>query len=119
MAIDQATSILAGNFRGRDYPLPRFMWVNFTLTDAAMHEGGPHSEVARAAVRDSDGRIGDVIAAVERAGIFDDTAFVLVADHGMQETDPDVRGDWGVDLREAGITFRDEGYSFLYVDEPV
>ena len=33
---------------------PRFMWCNFTLTDAAMHEGGPYSEIAAASVRDSD-----------------------------------------------------------------
>jgi predicted AlkP superfamily pyrophosphatase or phosphodiesterase len=57
-----------------------------------------------------------VLAAVERAGAFDDTAFVLVADHGMQQTDPSVQGDWDVELRAAGIDFRDEGYSFLYLD---
>ena len=55
-----------------------------------------------ASVRDSDARVGDVLAAVERSGAFDDTAFVLVADHGMQETDPAVRGDWDVELRAAG-----------------
>ena len=49
--------------------------------------------------------------------MFDDTAFVLVADHGMQETDPTVTGDWDVALREAGIPFRDEGYSFLYLGD--
>jgi predicted AlkP superfamily pyrophosphatase or phosphodiesterase len=93
------------------------MWVNFTLTDAAMHEGGPHSEMAAASIRDSDARIGDVLAAVEQAGVFDDTAFVLVADHGMEENDPSVRGDWDVHLREAGLQFRDEAYSFLYLGE--
>ena len=65
------------------------MCCNFTLTDAAFHEGGPHSEIAAASVRDTDARLGEILAAVERAGVFDDTAFVLVADHGMQETDPD------------------------------
>ena len=55
--------------------------------------------------------------AVERAGVFDDTAFVLVADHGMQETDPAVTGDWDVALRDAGIDFRDEGYGFLYLGD--
>ena len=68
-------------------------------------------------MRDSDARVGDVLAAVERAGAFDDTAFVLVADHGMQETDPAVRGDWDVELRDAGIDFRDEGYCFLYLGD--
>jgi hypothetical protein len=115
MCVEQALGILSGHYRDRDYPIPpRFMWVNFTLTDAAMHEGGPHSEVAAASVRDSDGRIGDVLAAVEQAGIFDDCAFVLVADHGMEETDPTCRGDWDIPMREAGLRFRDEGYGFLY-----
>jgi predicted AlkP superfamily pyrophosphatase or phosphodiesterase len=115
MGVEQAVGVLDGFYRDQTYPVPRFMWVNFTLTDAAMHEGGPHSEMAAAGVRDSDARLGEVLAAVERAGIFDDTAFVLVADHGMEETDPDVRGDWDVALRDAGIPFRDEGYGFLYL----
>jgi hypothetical protein len=57
------------------------------------------------------------MAAVERAGVLDDTAFVLVADHGMEESDPDVTGDWDVSLRDEGHTFRDEGYGFLYLGE--
>lgn len=115
MCVEQAVGILSGTYRDETYPLPRFMWVNFTLTDAAMHEGGPHSEIAAAAVRDSDARIGEVIAAVERAGAFDDTAFVLVADHGMEENDPTVNGDWDLPLKEAGLHFRDEAYGFLYL----
>jgi phosphonoacetate hydrolase len=117
MAVDQVAGILSGDFQGRAYPQPRFLWCNFTLTDSAFHEGGPHSEVAAASVRDSDGRLGEILAAVERAGVFDDTAFVLVSDHGMEETDPSVRGDWGVSLRDAGVTFRDEGYGFLYLGD--
>jgi phosphonoacetate hydrolase len=117
MASEQAVGILDGFYRDTAYPQPRFMWVNFTLTDSAMHEGGPHSEIAAAGVRDSDARIGEVLRAVERAGRFDETAFVIVADHGMEETDPSVRGDWDVALRDAGLSFRDEGYGFLYFDE--
>ncbi|MCZ7527547.1 MAG: alkaline phosphatase family protein [Acidimicrobiia bacterium] len=117
MAVDQAVGILDGHYRGTSYPAPRFLWVNFTLTDSGMHEGGPHSEIAAAAVRDSDARLGEILRALERVGMFDDTAFVLLADHGMEENDPDVRGDWDVHLREAGLTFRDEGYGFLYLGE--
>jgi len=117
MGTEQAVGIWSGHYRGDSYPAPRFMFVNFTLTDSAMHEGGPHSEMAAAAVRDSDARLGEVLAAVERAGVLDEAAFFLLADHGMEETDPDVRGDWDVLLREAGITFRDEGYGFLYLGE--
>ena len=117
MGTEQAVGIWDGKYRDESYPHPRFMFCNFTLTDAAMHEGGPYSEIAAAAIRDSDARMGDVLAAIERAGVFDDTAFCLVADHGMEETDPSVRGDWGVALRDAGLTFRDEGYGFLYLGE--
>ena len=117
MGTDQAVGIWDGSYRGEEYPLPRFMFANFTLTDAAMHEGGPYSEIAAAAIRDCDARMGEIMAAIERAGVFDDTAFILVADHGMEETDPEVQGDWGVALEDAGLTFRDEGYGFLYLGD--
>lgn len=115
--VEQATGILEGRFREETFPVPSFLFCNFTLTDAAMHAGGPYSEIAAASVRDTDARMGEVLAAVEAAGIFDDTAFVLVADHGMEENDPTATGDWDVSLREAGLRFRDEGYGFLYFDE--
>jgi hypothetical protein len=117
MGTEQAVGVWGGSYRDETYPLPRFMFANFTLTDAAMHEGGPYSEIAAAAIRDSDARMGEIIAAIERAGVVDETAFVLVADHGMEENDPSVNGDWDVDLRAAGLTFRDEGYGFLYLGE--
>ena len=100
------------------YPPPAFTWVSFSLTDAAFHEGGPHADIAGAAVRDSDARLGALLAAVEGAGVFDRTAFCLVADHGMEENDPTVNGDWGDALRAAGLSFRDEASGFLYLDVP-
>jgi phosphonoacetate hydrolase len=118
MAIDQATGIIGGKWRDDSYPLPRFLWCNFTLTDAAMHEGGPYSDIAAAAIRDSDGRVGAVLDALEQRGVFDDCAFALMADHGMEQNDPGCRGDWDVALREAGIQARDEAYGFLYFGVP-
>jgi hypothetical protein len=117
LSVEQVVGIWSGEYQGRTFPLPRFTWCNLTLTDSAFHAAGPLSEMGEAAVRDSDARVGEVLAAVERAGVFDDTAFVLVADHGMQQTDPSVRGDWDEALRAAGIRFRDEGYSFLYLGD--
>ena len=64
-------------------------------------------------MRDTDARLGEILDAVERAGVFDDTAFVLVADHGMEETDPACRGDWDVALRDAGVDCPRRG---LHVD---
>lgn len=119
MAVEQAVGIWSGHYRGTEYPRPRFTWVNLTLTDSAFHAGGPHSEVAVASIRDTDARVGEVLGAVERAGAFDDTAFFVVADHGMEDTDPDVTGDWDVALAEAGLPFRDEGYGFVYLGDDV
>ena len=116
VALRQVTDIWRGRLLDVDYPLPVFTWVSFSLTDSAFHEGGPHSEVARAAVRDTDGRLGELLSVIEEAGVFERTAFFLVADHGMEENDLDVEGDWGDALRAAGIRFRDEASGFLYLD---
>ncbi|MFI5047569.1 MAG: alkaline phosphatase family protein, partial [Acidimicrobiia bacterium] len=85
MGTEQAVAIWDGRYRDVDYLAPTFMFVNFTLTDSAFHAGGPHSDIADASVRDTDARIGDIVDAVARAGALDDTAFVVVADHGMQQ----------------------------------
>ena len=114
--VEQALGIIGGSYLGTDYPMPRFLWVNFTLTDSAFHEGGPHSEIARASVRDTDGRVGEILAALERRGVIDRCAFFLCADHGMEESNPDVGGDWSPALADAGLRVRDEAFGFLYVD---
>jgi phosphonoacetate hydrolase len=116
MALEQAVGLWRGRYRGADYPAPRFCWVSFQLTDCAMHAGGPRSEIAEAAIADTDGRIGEILDAIDHAGALSDTAFVVLADHGMEETNPAVRGDWDAALTEAGIPFRDEGHGFVYLD---
>jgi predicted AlkP superfamily pyrophosphatase or phosphodiesterase len=115
-ALDQAEKLFAGRYQDIEAPLPRFAWVNFSLTDAAFHEGGPYSEIAHASVRDTDARLGAVLDAVEKAGVWDETAFFLVADHGMEESDPAVTGDWAPALAGTGIPHRDEAYGFVYLD---
>ncbi len=115
-AVQQAAGLWRGSYLDVAYPRPRFLWVNFTLTDTAFHEGGPHSEIAEASIGDTDGRIGDILEVMHAEGTVDDTAFFLVADHGMELTDPTVTGDWDVALRRAGVPFRDEGYGFVYLN---
>ena len=115
-AVDQFVGIWSGHYRGTEWPLPRFTWVNFTLTDAAFHEGGPYSDIAAASVHDTDARVGRILDAVERAGVLDRTAFFLTADHGMEESDPGCTGNWADALDDSGVPYRDEGYSFIYVD---
>ncbi len=96
-------------------PFPRYCFVNFTLTDAAFHRSGPYGDMARASVVDTDARMGEVLDAVERAGVWDDTAFFLVADHGMEDSNPAVTGNWADALDATGIPYRDEAYGFVYV----
>ena len=113
--VQQFLGVWSGDYLGSDWPVPRFTWCNFSLTDAAFHEGGPHSEIARASVRDSDARLGQILDGVEASGRWDRTAFFLVADHGMEQTLPGVSGDWGPALRDAGVAHRDEAFGFIYL----
>ncbi|MCX7619879.1 MAG: alkaline phosphatase family protein [Acidimicrobiales bacterium] len=115
-AVEQFTGIWSGHYRGTSWPMPKFTWVNFSLTDAAFHEGGPYSEIARASVQDTDARIGEILDAVQRAGVFDRTAFFLTADHGMEESNPECTGNWAEALDASGVDYRDEGYMFIYVN---
>ncbi len=112
--LEIALGVWGDGYQGVQYPLPRFSWVNFSLTDAAFHHGGPYSEIARASIADTDARMGEVLAAVERRGVFDRTAFFLVADHGMEESNPEVTGDWAPALDATGIDYRDEAYMWIY-----
>ncbi len=115
-AVEQFCGIWSGHYRGVEWPVPRFSWVNFTLTDAAFHEGGPYSDIAAASVHDTDARVGRLLAAVEASGRFDQTAFFVTADHGMEESDPGCTGNWADALNDCGVSYRDEGYSFIYVN---
>jgi hypothetical protein len=96
-------------------PLPALTWCGFVLTDEAGHASGPHGEAARAAVRESDARIGEVVAAVERAGVLERTAFLVIADHGMEQSDPEVSETWDEHLRASGVPHREVGGGLIYV----
>ncbi|MCP4436095.1 MAG: hypothetical protein GY812_11480 [Actinomycetia bacterium] len=96
-------------------PLPTLSWCSLALTDEAGHTSGPHGELARAAVRDSDARVGDVLAAVESAGALDDTAVLVIADHGMEQCDPEVDEGWDQAVAESGVACREVGDGLIYL----
>jgi phosphonoacetate hydrolase len=96
-------------------PLPTLSWCSLALTDEAGHESGPHGELARAAVRDSDARVGDVLAAVERAGALERTAVLVIADHGMEQNDPAVDAPWTAALDASGVPHREVGGGLIYL----
>ena len=82
-------------------PLPDLTFLSLALTDESGHEGGPHSEIARAAIVDSDRRVARVVEAVERSGARRHTAFVVIADHGMEANDPTEDEPWARVLERA------------------
>lgn len=114
-ALIQASALWAGEWLGRRYRLPTFCWVSFSLTDSAFHEGGPHSAIARAALADSDARLGRLLAAVAERGVAERTAVLVVADHGMEEVGETEAAGWGEALSAAGIPHRDEASGFVYL----
>lgn len=97
-------------------PLPTLSWCGLAVTDEAGHESGPHGELARAAIRDSDARVGEVVEAVDRAGVLERTAFVVIADHGMEQADPAVDRSWAEELAATGVAHRDVGGGLIYLD---
>lgn len=96
-------------------PLPTLSWCSLAVTDEAGHESGPHGELARCAVRDSDARVGAVLDAVERAGALEHTAVLVVADHGMEQSDPAVDHPWSKDLERLAPPHREVGGGLFYL----
>jgi len=96
-SVDETALRCALAFWADDHPVPDLAFCSFALTDEAGHEGGPHSPQARAAIRDCDERLGRLLGAVERRGVLERTAIVLLADHGMQRTGEHV----GTEVRDA------------------
>lgn len=98
-----------------DHPVPTLLWINLNLTDEAGHHGGPHGDEARSALVDTDARIAGVLDALERAGVADETALFVLADHGMEQTDPDVAGHYRHRLDRVGLSFHDVDDGLVYL----
>ncbi len=111
MAVIQAQQLWRGE---QGNPRPAFMWVNLILPDAGNHAGGPYSDIGHAALKDTDRRMGEILDTLDWGG--GTTAFALLADHGMEESDPGCKGDFDDALAREGIPFRDEAYGFIYLD---
>jgi len=95
---------------------PEFTFVNFSLTDEIGHFAGPHGDMTRAAITDTDARIGQLLEAVEASGELDRTAAVVYADHGMQQTAVGEPFDLSAVLRDEGIGHRMVDAQYVYLD---
>ncbi|MBF6600245.1 MAG: alkaline phosphatase family protein [Dehalococcoidia bacterium] len=75
------------------HPPPKFMFHEMPLTDGVGHDYGPHSDGVRAALDETDRRIGHILRMLEEQGLYDGTLFVITTDHGMAATDAAVKAD--------------------------
>jgi hypothetical protein len=90
-------------FARDDIEPPRFVYHELALTDGAGHEYGPHDDGLRDALDETDRRIGRVLAVLDERGLFDDTLFVVTADHGMAPQDVDLRANPTAHVLTAGL----------------
>jgi hypothetical protein len=90
-------------FTREDLPPPDFTYHELVLTDGAGHDYGPHGEGLRDALDESDRRIGRVLDVLDRTGLFDETLFVVTADHGMAPQDVRLRANPTWHVLDAGL----------------
>ena len=90
-------------FTREDLPPPDFVYHELVLTDGAGHDYGPHHEGLRAALDESDRRIGRVLDLLSALGLFEETLFVVSADHGMAPQDVALRASPAQHVLRAGL----------------
>jgi hypothetical protein len=86
-----------------EFAPPRFMFHELTLTDGVGHDYGPHSDGQRAALDETDVRVGRVLDAMESRGLLEDTLFVFTTDHGMAPVDASLKANQVRAVKDAGM----------------
>ncbi len=86
-----------------DLPAPLFVYHELAVTDGAGHEYGPHSDGLSDALDETDRRIGRVLALLDERGLFEETLFVVSADHGMAPQDISLRANPAAHVLDAGL----------------
>jgi hypothetical protein len=85
------------------HPPPKFMFHEMALTDGVGHDYGPHSDGERAALDETDVRIGRILDVLEAQGLLETTLFVMTTDHGMAPTDAELRANQVQAVVDAGM----------------
>lgn len=80
-------------FLDSSHPAPIFTYHEFAQPDSSAHDYGPHHEGARAALDETDVRIGHLLRTIESRGLFDSTLFVITTDHGMAQQDVSLKAN--------------------------
>jgi hypothetical protein len=91
-------------FTREDAPPPDCVYHELIVTDGAGHHYGPHGEGLRAALDESDRRIGHVLDLIESLGLMDEFLFVVTADHGMSPQDTSLRANPARHVERMGMS---------------
>jgi len=70
---------------------PNLMYFHLLNTDATHHKYGPKTPAGMSALALADARVAELLAAVEQAGLTEQTTVIVVADHGFKGTKRSIR----------------------------
>jgi len=85
------------------HPLPVLVAHELALTDGAGHDYGPHSDGLRAAIAETDHRLGQVLDLLQAKRLLESTLFVFTSDHGMAAQDVALRANAARHAERIGI----------------
>lgn len=103
---------------------PNLITVHFSATDHFQHEQGREGDKVHKAIAVADVCVGQLVEATKAAGIYEETAFVIVGDHGFEDrhtqlawnsllikegllSADDDRGDWKACFHDQFLYLRD------------
>ncbi len=84
--------------------VPDFMAVYCSEIDGLGHQEGPNSPNMIPLIEETDYQLGRLIDATEALGLFDDTAFLFVTDHGMTAYSEDIQPRLLQVIRDLGFS---------------
>ncbi len=87
---------------------PDFLFIHFDSVDGAGHNSGYGMPAFMQRIHEVDALIGDVYSTIEKAGILNDTLFIVIADHGGANRE-DGNGHGGWTDEEKYVTFAATG----------
>lgn len=83
--------------------MPSLLAVYCSELDSIGHRGGPNSPEIAPTLAMMDAQLGRIVDATKAAGVYDETTFVVVSDHGMTAFSRTVHDELLATLAEAGF----------------
>lgn len=116
LSMDENVSRMAG-YLIRTYK-PDLITLHLPCTDGAQHSEGRNGEGVRKAVASADHAIGNILEALEKAGIADSTAIIVTGDHGFVDTHTSIAPNVWLEqngLKGKAVFFTTGGSTFLHL----